>query len=1631
MKALRKRILALNLALLLLLSLVLPASATDTNDYCTLTILGGDGKTVDGKDSITIQIKKNQPFLLDDLFHKDNAYVDYYTQTVDGKEVKYEGNSVCTDLDQLTLTAHWVKSEYKVPIVYIDMKNDVYVIDGSKDGWSLPKQENGGADDLFLGWRTNRKPTLRLFADSKQKALTRSRHFYADHTAGSSGIIFDFNGKPLTGYNQDTLIESYDYNFFLVTETIDFGEIGKNIESWNTDPDGKGTRYAVSGDTVDGAETGIVHLYAQYAAESTVVSDYCTLTILGGDGKTVDGKDSITIQIKKNQPFLLDDYFHQDYAYVDHYLRKSGRTEAEYGRNYLETNRDEETLTCVWVKSEYKVPVVYTDMEDKSHVLDGSKDGWSLPKQENIVTDTMTDTFLGWDTNSKPYFQIHADSPQKALTRSRRFYADRTRGNNHGIVFDFAGENMIFYDTTGAESTSQEYEFNVYYSSTMDFGEIGGKNIESWNTDPDGKGTRYAVSGDTVDGAETGVVRLYAQYAAENAIPVYINSTTYKEGKTLYAVPGTPITLPDPGTIDGQKFTGWYMTAYSGNDKDDKLIESGETFEIPANATRVRLTANWLPEAPLVIGGTEYTIKDSSSLYYEADGNRTARFFYRTYEGTGRLYLMNYNGGAISLPCSTTVVLDAGYQNTITAESGTALSCTGTLELSVSCTESRHGGLTVNGAPNSPVLSAARAEMNNAAHTKLTAGTGGTIAGTEKLALQLNKTYTYTYQIGTDGKDLVLERDTNGLASLPAEAVSLTVEPKLITITVDGNGGTANGEPTRKLLVEASQRITLDYFGFTRPGYYCTGFNDKTIAGETSFGGDAEIKLDWLDTGFKEFLALDLNGEKVPDVTKQEHLYCDGPTGKQVLFVDYSSGKATIPTVGISNKEREILYWYTGEDGTLEGESSLQFVPGETVDETQLPKGSTLYAKAWGGYYTLYANGKTFSNGKKVVTTSSNYLPNFTATDGTVVHHYSTDPNDGEVYLPGYTANLPRGTKLYAFWQPEGTVPFVVEDYVNGISRLSAQAGRELTLPAPKTRPGLKLAYWECHVICRDNSGTVERHQPGETFAIPENAFEGNISAVWTLDGPVTIDGKEIEISNEKTTQAGDGWSMWFNPRFGMVHLTLDGYSGGSISLPSQTRVHMEGEPSVIRGTLSCADTLGFSTTCAYGQHSGLMVQADAGQPAICAPHVYFSTEPDADFGRAPHIKLTAGANARAFASPTDTLKVTGNKMVTYYGRTDSAEDAALTLDEQGALDVAELQVFHTEPQISRLTLDGNGGKTAKGETSITVDLEYGEGYSLRSTGFKKQHADISGIKEPQDGNVYAMFDADRFWPSAIQVFAPKVSLTVIWKELGYPYIAFRAEDVLKGAGLDSTTRVGYFNKNSGEIRTPDYVYADPASYGDLVYWFSSEDGTETADSHQYLPGELVSEPDDTTLYARSVYSGQIALAAPGTTFQNGAHVIVSTTLDQTLTSREGWKLESWNTEPDGSGKKYALDAKLETVKAKVLYAQWETKLQATVTEDTSTGEKIVTFTSKAGKNVRIEATNENDAAVPPEQARRVILAAYRNGQFLGMLPATAETGKIICRIPNDAKYDGCELKIFFLEGGKPTQELEIVRLYN
>lgn len=1324
---------------------------------------------------------------------------------------------------------------------------------------------------------------------------------------------------------------------------------------------------------------------------------------------------SYTYLVNAGEQFDLLNRFYKTGAYVDYFEDENKKIYTTYV-----VPSENMTLTAHWKVTDCVTPIVFfPDQPGKDITVVNGGEEWTVPDMTGYINSdgTVGTTFICWENEiSGRWTTLLPGQTQPAADRPVSYRASYLSDQN-GIIFCAGDETFENNNGYSVIALSNQTTTNYWHSES-------GKGLAGWK---DKEGNLYGASGVEVPAAKDGWVRLYAQWAPENTIELYVNSSTYGNPKTLYVVPGTSVTLPDPGVIAGQRFYGWDAYYEIGNRGYRITIPSGERFNIPADATYAQAQAEWLPEGQLVISEREFTIDNSGFYYYEDErGSRTASFHYDMYWGNAYLYLDDYNGGPISLPCDTKVTTNEGYTNTITAESGPALSCTGNLGLYSYCKDDKHASLTIKGAPNSPVLKATEGvNIDRAPHTELIAGVDGSIAGeaTENLFL-LSNCYTYTCKNSAGEQEL--KGDEGNFASLDAGVTSLKIEPNTVTLTVDGNGGTSGGNGIIEKKVEAEQSISLDSLGFTKPGYYRTGYNNDKRPYDVSIETDSKITLNWYDTGFKKFLALDLNGEKLQDAA-QDHVYIDNNTGKHVLFLDYSSGKAKIPEIALGHEGSEVLYWYTSYGSKYEQADSKQFLIGETVDQSQVPEGTTLYAKGTASnrniYLALYANGKTFSGGRRVITRSSNYLPKYTASDGANIYYYSTDPEGkADRYTPGEYADLSRGTKLYAIWLPVGSVPVTIENRANNEKTETTAKAGEMTLPTPTAKAGLTFAYWSCAIRHTDGNYTWSELKAGENLPIPEKAAEVRILACWSLDKQVIVNGNSYSFTAEYAYQHDDdnGWSIWYDSQKVKLTLTLDGYHGGSIELPVLADVSVK-STSTINGTLSCADTLRIITECAYGQHSNLTVQAAADASALVAPRVYFA--------RAPHVTLTAAAGAKAIAAPTGTPEVTGNDKVTYHGKTDAAASAytQLAMTEMGLQGVEDLQVFHTEPRMSKLTIDGAGGKTTDGKTSITVDLEYGEGYSLRGTGFKKQYSDVVGFVENTGTDTYYYYE----WPKSIRVQSPAVTLKINWQELGYPYLAFRADGALKGDGIDNTwTSVSYVNRNEKpEVTVPNFVYDDAASNGDLVYWFSSEDGTETDSSRQYLAGEVVSEPDDTTLYARAIRSGQVALVAPGTTFENGKHVMVSNTLKlTTLKSKEGKTIESWNTKPDGTGKTYNFTDKLEYETPRILYAQWKTKLEAAVTETTTT-ETVVTFTPKAGESVRIEATNENDAAVLPEQARRVILAAYRNGQFLGMLPATAETGKIICRIPNDAKYDGCELKLFFMEGGKPKQDMEIIRL--
>lgn len=1324
---------------------------------------------------------------------------------------------------------------------------------------------------------------------------------------------------------------------------------------------------------------------------------------------------SYTYLVNAGEQFDLLNRFYKTGAYVDYFEDENKKIYTTYV-----VPSENMTLTAHWKVTDCVTPIVFfPDQPGKDITVVNGGEEWTVPDMTGYVNSdgTVGTTFICWENKiNNRWTTLLPGQTQPAALLPISYRASYLSDQN-GIIFCAGDETFKNNNGHSVLALSNQTTTNYWYSES-------GKGLAGWK---DKEGNLYGASGVEVPAAKDGWVRLYAQWAPENTIELYVNSSTYGNPKTLYVVPGTSVDLPNPGVIAGQRFYGWDAYYEIGNRGYRITIPSGERFNIPADATYAQAQAEWLPEGQLVISEREFTIDNSGFYYYEDEsGSRTASFNYDMYWGNAYLYLDNYNGGPISLPCDTKVTTNDGYTNTITAQSGPALSCTGNLGLYSYCRDGRHASLTIKGAPNSPVLKATEGvNIDRAPHTEMIAGVGGSIAGeaTENLFL-LSNCYTYTYKNSAGEQEL--KGDKGNFASLDAGVTSLKIEPNMVTLTVDGNGGTSGGNGIIEKKVEAEQSISLDSLGFTKPGYYRTGYNNDKRPYDVSIETDSKITLNWYDTGFKKFLALDLNGEKLQDAA-QDHVYIDNNTGKHVLFLDYSSGKAKIPEIALGHEGSEVLYWYTSYGSKYEQADSKQFLIGETVDQSQVPEGTTLYAKGTASnrniYLALYANGKTFSGGRRVITRSSNYLPKYTASDGANIYYYSTDPEGkADRYMPEEYNNLPRGTKLYAIWLEEGEIPVTIEDRANNEKTETTAKAGEMTLPTPQAKDGLTFAYWSCSIRDTDGNYTWRDMKAGESLTIPQKAAEVYILACWSLNKQVTVNGKSYSFTAEYAYQHDDdnGWSIWYDSQTVKLTLTLDGYHGGSIELPVLAHVSVK-STSTINGTLSCADTLRIITECAYGQHSNLAVQAAAGASALVAPRVYFD--------RAPHVTLTAGAGAKAIAAQTGTPDVTGNDKITYHGKTDAAASAytQLTMTKMGLQGVEDLQVFHTEPRMSKLTIDGAGGKTAAGKTSTTVDLEYGEGYSLRATGFKKQYSDVVGFVENTGTDTYYYYE----WPKSIRVQSPAVTLKINWKELGYPYLAFRADGALKGDGIDNTwTSVSYVNRNEKpEVTAPDYVYADAVSNGDLVYWFSSEDGTETDSSRQYLAGEVVSEPDDTTLYARAIRSGQVALVAPGTTFENGKHVMVSNTLKlTTLKSKEGKTIESWNTKPDGTGDPYALGAVLGYETPRILYAQWTTNLTVVPETDPETEGKVLQIQQKTdpgAEKVEIKDTSPKEIAF--EQAKRVILAAYENGRFVGMVNATASGGVITCRVP--AQYVGCELKLFFMDGGKPKQDMEIIRL--
>lgn len=1318
--------------------------------------------------------------------------------------------------------------------------------------------------------------------------------------------------------------------------------------------------------------------------------------------------------VKKGTPVDLSNLFTEKNKYVAYYQDTNG------GGYWVRVYPDHDMeLTAVWEPCKPEYPAVFYTLGDDGtgdKIVDAAQEKWVVPAGENYTRNGQQNTFLCWEHQTEDgHAYLLPGQTQQPLTSGVGYYGRYTRMQT-GVVY-FSNGEVFSNGEAVMERTS---------STTTFWNAQSGKVMTGWNTQPDGSGKSYAAYGEEIPAASSSLVRLYAQWeAAENSVRVglYANTTGYEN--VTWLPRGGQFTLPKLGAMLGcaQPYWDVYFTYEDDTGESKRMLPSGATVTIPQNATECYAHAYWIPADPLVIGGQSYTITRNQTRF---SGNGWWAN-YNLYQGVLTVELYGYQGPEISLPASTQLWLESG-SSTITAAAGkNAISCGGWLNIRTECSDSSHPSLTATGAAGLPAVRADRLITYRAPHVELNAGEGSTVF--EKgITFELDN-IACSYSGTQNGQTAALNP-----AAMPDDLSSLSILPRTYTLTVNGGGATANGSAQATKQVEAGQTTSYASLGFTNPGCWCYGYSpSNTILGNNYEvvvpNGDCEIQLHWAETGYDSFLAFRVDDalQEAPDAA---HSWKSSQS--TVLFVDYKYSVATAPDLKYAEAScGDLLYWYTEEGKMYETEDSQQLLPNEFFKkaETGIKSGTTLRAVPEGAYWhAFFANGKLFDDGskhgKKVIPWNNSNAVSWNATDGAQLLCWNTRADGtGTQYKPG--DRIPDDVmRLYAQWAEAGSVPVTL--YNNASSdteRSTAMPGSSFTLPEPsETAIGLRFTQWRCYYY--DQNGqyhALGKRSAGESIPVTQDMKELRAVANWLPAGKLTVDGKTYTIDQQTLDAASDSWSASFGTEQGEFSMTLHSYDGGDISFPCAVTVRVDGSENKISGTLRCEGTLRLFESCEFGAHPSLTVTAtDADMPAIMTRQL--------SFGRVPHLTLTGGANSRVLASPDGGFGTAVDYYnARYYGKTSSGAAEILVIEEEEGKRVGDMWQLRTEPVMCTVTIDGSGG-TVNGETTVTRQIERNEVYSLRSLGFKKPNADLTGVEESGDGQF------GKWSEQVIRPYADAFTIHLKWKEIGYPYIAVRSMNgTLEGGDIPTDTDVVYYH-NSGTVTVPELRYQNTASAGDLVYWFTSEDGTEADDSHQYVAGEVVNEPDDTTLFARSIRSGQVALVATGTTFNDGRHVTVSNTLDTTLTSKDGRPIESWNTKPDGTGDTYALKDALKYETPRVLYAQWGPAFTASIDKDAATGEETIKIKPSTDLVEKPENTTNTDGDTgtddtPITEGIRVILAAYRNGRFAGMVFGVARNGVIYCKLPSWLRGQDCVLKLFFMEGGKPSRPMEIIQI--
>ena len=1644
MNMMRKRLISLNLAILMLLSLVLPAGAAELGEPAVvLTAEQPETPTaepaVQADDSAegTVRI-----YLNGELYGNAKPGETYVLPQLDGDD-----NNVLSGWNIYCSTQN---GGYSLQAEQIDGRWQV-VIPSSVQGLSLnPKYRfvgiavvNGelcdfsGSQQYFrgTGWQLQSMSNdgIQLFLDGYDGgAIDVPAKILAVYYSGNNIVKGDTDAPALYSAGDLYFYQQCEEGKH-ATLTVTAGSGQSAVSAKRLDPAPHLTLTGGEDATALASETKLFSTgeYSLRDAEGneltvdpTTVSYLKTeavslVAVINGNGGTADGgKTTLEVPYESCAIPKIEGLFQWSGHAYDGWSasRRCDETGKLIGLTY--------TIRWIDTKLEHFISfqTVYPIQEKETLSYDeGNGSGYLFcdNSEGQVIAPTVTYTNANhgvlayWQTQGSNSEAIHQYRPGDTVKESdgTEFYASTIQPDRQVLLIG-NGKN---FDSLGR---SMRVSDRAYRLPAAD-----GSQLLSWNMEPDGSGTSYAPWTDIDLSGRTTPLVLYAQWLQKGKVAVYLDDT-YTYYGTVDA--GTTFTLPDRA-LEGCVFEGWDGDWYQGQKIGGRLkatlTEDGSwTVEIPADATSVRLKPQQYFNLPVTIDGTIYHPGTNNS-YITGDGWRLSC----SSDGSVSLILTDYDGGEIDIPTANLAVWLWGKNYITGSANGPALRGAGELYFVQNCDldQNSHSELTITAGSGQNAISAK--QIKPVAHIKLNGGEGA-------MAVNAEAEVVSSFMYGMCTKDGVVLTDDRYNS-----VQCLNVEPTYATVTINGNGGVAANNKTT-LTKQYENGAAVPNLGklFKKSGSQYLGADAKWAPGREHWGviyGDGTLTARWTSTGYDRFVSF--YGTTFY-IEEQADYGSDG--GEKWFFRD-NSQTVTAPTLTFKDPVScgNLVYWYP--ESSSNPECGPQYLPGETVNEAD---GTVLYpAVAYPRHqFVLNANGKTFAeNGARVLI--RNFTSDLRAADGTQVMNWNTEPNgSGEVYTvdedAGECSELWTRDKplvLYAQWTPEGEIKVTINTQRGSLDDMTCKPGTRLQLPALAQDTGYAIHHWNISCWTKNydyRSLKANQDADGTWYVdIPSDAAEVTCNAYCYPTGTFNIGGTFCKFESPYDEFSGDGWSLYYRwwRNYSGVTLWLNGYEGGPIDLPADNvTIQVDGSCTITadagKPAIRADSYLWLTSDCWADAHSSLTVTGSDGQPAISAETIFV-------YGA--HFKITGGASAPAFNG--DVGWRDGFEM---YGGENAASVALLTAEE-----AQKAHYLESRPLSYHVTFRGSGGVTPDENKLGTLNETYEFGFNVEHLNrlFKKDGALYAGYQigsERYDGETTLWVDGDTV-------------VDILWARSQYPeFVGFYVDARITDMNLldyGFSWDGGYiFRDNSGDttVIAPAITYEYPSTNGNLVYWYVSEDGEESEDAQQYLPGDVVKEENGTALYPAAVHAEEnVAFMSNGKTFENGKLALITNQCPKAMTATDGTKLIGWNTEKDGSGQAYAPGSKPDLsgrTEPLVLYAQWKPVYVAKVEEpkpnEPQTGGTLTikprpTPAPDPGTGTDPEPT-EPEKPEPITEKQKVLVGVYRWGMMIAVLQGeTDEKGEeIYCTVPKGLDLTGCALKLFVLsEAYAPDRKVEFILL--